>query len=61
MLPGEKQRRSGRYRTVRGYSGMPRRFFGTMGRTQAKVTSQEVFEARQVIDVEPSYDYTFPR
>ncbi len=39
----EKQRRSGSDRTVQGYSGMLRHFFGTMGRTPDKVSSQEVF------------------
>jgi len=39
----EKQRRSGSDRTVQGYSGMLRHFFGTVGKTPDLVTSQEVF------------------
>ena len=39
----EKQRRSGSDRTVQGYSGMLRHFFGTLGRTPDKVASPEVF------------------
>lgn len=39
----EKQRRSGSDRTVQGYSGMLRHFFGTTGKTPDLVASQEVF------------------
>lgn len=39
----EKQRRSGSDRTVQGYSGMLRHFFGTEGKTPDLVTSQDVF------------------
>ncbi len=39
----EKQRRSGSNRTVQGYSGMLRHFFGTMGKTPDQVCSQDVF------------------
>ncbi len=39
----EKQRRSGSNRTVQGYSGMLRHFFGTLGKTPELVTSEQVF------------------
>jgi len=39
----EKERRSGSMRTVRAYSGMLYRFFGTLGKTPDQVTPPEVF------------------
>ena len=39
----EKERRSGSMRTVRAYSGMLYRFFGTLGKPPDKVTAPEVF------------------
>ena len=38
----EKERRSGSMRTVRAYSGMLYRFFGTLGKPPDKVTAPEV-------------------
>ena len=39
----EKERRSGSMRTVRAYSGMLYRFFGTLGKSPDQVTATEVF------------------
>ena len=39
----EKERRSGSRRTVDGYSGMLRHFFGSAGKTPDRVTGQDVF------------------
>ena len=39
----EKERRSGSMRTVRAYSGMLYRFFGTLGRPPDKVSATEIF------------------
>ena len=39
----EKERRSGSMRTVRAYSGMLYRFFGTLGKPPDQVTATEVF------------------
>jgi site-specific recombinase XerD len=39
----EKERRSGSMRTVRAYSGMLYRFFGTLGKPPDKVTATEIF------------------
>ena len=39
----EKERRSGSMRTVRAYSGMLYRFFGTLGKSPDHVTATEVF------------------
>ena len=39
----EKERRSGSMRTVRAYSGMLFRFFGTLGKAPDQVTATEVF------------------
>jgi len=39
----EKERRSGSMRTVRAYSGMLYRFFGTLGKPPDDVTATEVF------------------
>ena len=39
----EKERRSGSLRTVRAYSGMLYRFFGTLGKPPDQVTATEVF------------------
>ena len=39
----EKERRSGSMRTVRAYSGMLYRFFGTLGKPPNKVTAPDVF------------------
>ena len=39
----EKHRRSGSQRTVQGYSGMLRHFFGTTGKTPDHVTSTDAF------------------
>ena len=39
----EKERRSGSMRTVRAYSGMLYRFFGTLGKPPNDVTATEVF------------------
>ena len=39
----EKERRSGSRRTVDGYSGMLRHFFGTAGKTPDRVAVQDVF------------------
>ncbi len=39
----EKERRSGSMRTVRAYSGMLYRFFGTLGKSPGQVTATEVF------------------
>ncbi len=42
----EKERRSGSMRTVRAYSGMLYRFFGTLGKPPDEVTATEVFRLR---------------
>ncbi len=39
----EKHHRSGSMRTVDGYAGMLRHFFGLVGKTPERVTSAEVF------------------
>ena len=39
----EKERRSGSMRTVRAYSGMLYRFFGTLGKSPDQVTATEIF------------------
>ena len=39
----EKERRSGSIRTVRAYSGMLYRFFGTLGKPPDEVTATEIF------------------
>jgi len=39
----EKERRSGSMRTVRAYSGMLYRFFGTLGKPPDQVTATEIF------------------
>ena len=39
----EKERRSGSMRTVRAYSGMLYRFFGTLGKAPDKVKAAEIF------------------
>jgi len=39
----EKERRSGSMRTVRAYSGMLYRFFGTLGKPPDQVTAPEIF------------------
>ncbi len=39
----EKERRSGSMRTVRAYSGMLYRFFGTLGKPPDQVTATEVY------------------
>ena len=39
----EKERRSGLMRTVRAYSGMLYRFFGTLGKPPDEVTATEIF------------------
>ncbi len=39
----EKERRSGSRRTVEGYSRMLQHFFGNVGKSPDKITSQEVF------------------
>jgi len=39
----EKERRSGSMRTVRAYSGMLYRFFGTLGKPPDRVAATEVF------------------
>lgn len=39
----EKERRSGSMKTVRAYSGMLYRFFGTLGKPPGQVTSAEIF------------------
>ena len=42
----EKERRSGSMRTVRAYSGMLYRFFGTLGKSPDQVTATEVIWLR---------------
>ncbi len=39
----EKERRSGSMRSVRAYSGMLYRFFGTLGKPPDQVTATEIF------------------
>jgi len=39
----EKERRSGSMRTVRAYSGMLYRFFGTLGKPPDQITATEIF------------------
>ena len=45
----EKERRSGSMRTVRAYSGMLYRFFGTLGKPPDQVTATQVFSYAHAI------------